>query len=166
MTTLVLNTLEGCDATERIKTILTGNETEMEIVNTSDMKIAHCIGCNQCWLKTPGVCAIKDDYETIVRKLVQTGSLWVVSDTRFGFIDYKGKRVLDRIMPILNMYIEFRDGWMRHQLRYHKLDVGLIYKGAGDQALLEEWCKRTAQNLGGRSLGVIAIDGKEVASCI
>ena len=93
------------------------------------MKIAHCMGCNQCWLKTPGVCAIKDDYESIIKKLVKADNLWIVSDTHFGFLDYRGKRVLDRIMPMLNMYIIFRDGWMRHQLRYHSLNVGVIYKG-------------------------------------
>ena len=58
---------------------------------------------------------------------------------------------------MLNMYIMFRDGWMRHQLRYHSLNVGVIYKGDGNQQLLEDWCNRTAANLGGRSLGVLAL---------
>lgn len=99
---------------------------------------------------------------------VDAEDLWIVTDTRFGFIDYRGKRIMDRIMPILNMNIEFRDGWMRHQLRYHALNIGLLYCGDGDQELLEEWCERCAKNLGGKSLGVISLDktGKEVASCM
>ena len=36
-----------------------------ELVDTSEMNISHCVGCNCCWLKTPGICAIKDDYENI-----------------------------------------------------------------------------------------------------
>ena len=110
MKTLVLNTL-GNDYTEQIKALI--KDKEIEIVDTSGMKIAHCMGCNQCWLKTPGICAIKDDYEEIIKKLVETENLWIVSDTRFGFLDYKGKRLMDRIMPMLNMTIGFRDGWMR-----------------------------------------------------
>ncbi len=82
MKTFVLNTLEH-SAPDQISTLI--HDTDVEIINTSDMKIAHCMGCNQCWLKTPGVCAIKDDYEVIVRKLVDAESLWLVSDTRFGF---------------------------------------------------------------------------------
>ncbi|MBR5083351.1 MAG: flavodoxin family protein [Prevotella sp.] len=158
MMTIVLNTLDASDASDKICAIVSKEEKEVEVINTSDMKIAHCIGCNQCWLKTPGVCAIKDDYEEIVKKLVQASNLWIVSDTHFGFLNHRGKQVLDRLMPILNMYIQFRDGWMRHQLRYHSLNVGVIYKGCGDQQLLEEWCERTSQNLGGHSLGAIAID--------
>ena len=156
--TIVINTLEAGVYTEQINALLANNDFDIEIIDTANMKIAHCMGCNQCWLKTPGVCAIKDDYETIIKKLVSADNVWLVSDTKFGFIDYRGKRILDRIMPMLNMYIIFRDGWMRHQLRYHSLNVGVIYKGDGDQQMLEEWCNRTAANLGGRSLGVLALE--------
>ncbi len=162
--TIVLNTLETGDYADEIDTLVSNMGNEVEMIKTSEMNISHCLGCNQCWLKTPGVCAIKDDYEKIVRKLVGAQNLWIVSDTRFGFLDYRGKRVMDRIMPMLNMNIEFRDGWMRHQLRYHTLNVGVIYKGKGDQQLLDEWCERAAVNLGGHSLGATAlIGGKEDA---
>ena len=155
MKTLVLNTL-GKEVSEQVKSLI--KDKKVEVVDTSDMKIAHCMGCNQCWLKTPGICAIKDDYEKIIKKLVETENLWIVSDTRFGFLDYKGKRVMDRIMPMLNMTVGFRDGWMRHELRYHPLNVGLLYKGTADQMMMEDWCKRTAANIGGRSLGAIDIN--------
>ena len=161
MKTLVLNTL-GKEALDQVNALI--KDKEVEVVDTSDMKIAHCMGCNQCWLKTPGICAIKDDYEKIIKKLVETENLWIVSDTRLGFLDYKGKRVMDRIMPMLNMTVCFRDGWMRHKLRYHALNIGLLYKGAADQAMMEDWCKRTAANIGGQSLGAIALDPQSAIS--
>ena len=153
MKTLVLNTL-GKEVSEQIKALI--KDKELEIVETSDMRIAHCMGCNQCWLKTPGICAIKDDYEIILKKLVQADNLWIVSDTKFGFLDYKGKRVMDRIVPMLNMTVGFRDGWMRHEMRYHPLNIGLLYTGDADQTMMEDWCKRTAANISGQSLGAIA----------
>ena len=161
MKTLVLNTL-GKEVSEQIKSLVKDNESE--IVDTSDMKIAHCMGCNQCWLKTPGICAIKDDYEEIIKKLVESENLWIVSDTRLGFLDYQGKRLMDRIMPMLNMTIGFRDGWMRHELRYHSLNIGLLYKGDADQAMMEDWCKRTAANIGGHPLGAIAFEKAKESS--
>ena len=156
--TLVLNTLESGNISEQIKALFADKNEEIEIINTADLKIMHCMGCNNCWLKTPGVCAIKDDYEIILKKLVAAENLWVVADTKFGFIDYRGKRVLDRVVPMLNMYIEFRDGWERHQLRYHPLNFGVIYKGNGNRELLEEWSMRVARNMAGHSLGVINLD--------
>ena len=153
--TIVLNTLEPDIASDQVYSFFGKKDSQTEVINTSGMKISHCMGCNHCWLKTPGICAIKDDYEGIIKKLVGAENLWLVSDTRFGFIDWRGKRVIDRLMPMLNMYVEFRDGWERHQVRYHALNVGLLYKGNGDQLLLEEWCERTAANLAGHSLGVI-----------
>ena len=159
--TLVLNTLESGNISEQIKALFADKNEEIEIINTADLKIMHCMGCNNCWLKTPGVCAIKDDYEIILKKLVAAENLWVVADTKFGFIDYRGKRVLDRVVPMLNMYIEFRDGWERHQLRYHPLNFGVIYKGNGNRELLEEWSMRVARNMAGHSLGVISLDKDE-----
>ena len=162
--TLVLNTLESGIISEQIKALFADKNEEIEIINTADLKIMHCMGCNNCWLKTPGICAIKDDYEIILKKLVAAENLWVVADTKFGFIDYRGKRVLDRVVPMLNMYIEFRDGWERHQLRYHPLNFGVIYKGNGNRELLEEWSMRVARNMAGHSLGVISLDNAEKPS--
>ncbi len=161
--TIVLNTIEGKAVLEQISNLI--KDDEKEIVNTSDIIIAHCMGCNQCWLKTPGVCAIKDDYESIIKKLVGAENLWLVSDTSFGFVDWHGKRVMDRIVPMLNMYVEFRDGLERHELRYHPLNFGLLYKGQADQEFLEEWSRRVASNLAGQSLGVYNI-GKEDEPCM
>lgn len=156
--TIVLNTLENENNANLIESFLSDTDQQVRIVNTASMKISHCMGCNQCWLKTPGVCAINDDYKQIIRQLADAQNLWLVTDTKFGFLDYRGKRVMDRIMPMLNMYIEFRDGWMRHQLRYQALNVGVIYKGDGDQELLQEWSERCAMNLGGKSLGAVSLE--------
>ena len=141
--TLVLNTLESGDCSEQIKALFADKNEEIEIVNTAELKIMHCMGCNNCWLKTPGVCAIKDDYEIILKKLVNAENFWVVADTKFGFIDYRGKQVLDRVVPMLN-----------------------IYKGNGNRELLEEWSMRVARNMAGRSLGVISFNqnGMEMPS--
>lgn len=165
---LVINTLKDKLCNKHIASLFDKANSQFQMIDTDDLNIHHCIGCNVCWLKTPGQCAIKDDYKQIIQQLVDAQNLWLVSDTRYGFLDYRGKRIMDRIMPMLNMNIEIRDGWMRHQLRYHALNIGVLYRGNGNKELLEEWCERCAMNLGGKSLGVISLDkyGKEVASCM
>ena len=144
------------------------NAVEFELIDTVGMHISHCVGCNYCWLKTPGVCAIQDDYEPILRKMSRAGQVWLVSDTHFGFVSWQTKNIIDRIMPLVTMYLKFKDGQMRHVMRYnHQPDIGIIYTGDGDQAYLEWWCQRTALNLGSRSLGVFSeSNGKEAVSCM
>lgn len=83
---------------------------EYEIVHTADMDIKNCIGCNYCWLKTPGICTIKDDYEVILKKIIQADQMWIVADTQFGFISYKGKNLVDRMMPVVTMNLHMKNG--------------------------------------------------------
>lgn len=145
-----------------------GNAAGFELIDTTGMNISHCVGCNCCWLKTPGVCAIQDDYEPILRKMNRADQVWLISDTRFGFISWQTKNIVDRIMPLVTMYLKVKDGQMRHVMRYdHQPDIGIIYTGDGDQAYLERWCQRTALNLGSRSLGVFSErDKKEAVVCM
>ena len=102
--TIVLNTLETALPTEQIESLLAGTDQQVKIIHTAGMRINHCIGCNQCWLRTPGQCAINDDYKQIIKQLVNAQNLWLVTDTKFGFLDYRGKRVMDRIMTMLNWH--------------------------------------------------------------
>ena len=71
-------------------------------------------------------------------------------------------------MPLVTMYLKFKDGQMRHVMRYDRQpDIGIIYTGDGDQVYLERWCQRTALNIGSRSLGVFSESrGKEAVSCM
>lgn len=144
------------------------NPAEFELIDTTGMHISHCVGCNYCWLKTPGICSIKDDYTPILKKMNEAGQVWLISDTQFGFVSYQTKNIVDRVMPLVTMYLKFKDGQMRHVMRYdHQPDIGIIYTGDGDQAYLEHWCQRTALNLGSHSLGVFSAEHKkEAISCM
>jgi len=156
--TVVLNTLTDNTVADKFMEIL-GKENEVvERFDTEGMKISHCMGCNYCFLKTPGECVMKDDFVQILKQLVHSDKLWLIADTRFGFVDSKGKKVMDRIIPMLNMTLEFREGIMRHQLRYGALSVGLIYTGEGNSELLDFWCRRASGNLGGCSLGAHPVE--------
>ena len=165
---LIVNTTTDTSVKDDLKKNLEGSKAETEIVEAGNLQISHCIGCNYCWLKTPGECTIKDDFEMILEKIVHADQLWVISDTALGFIDHKGKNVYDRMIPNLTMYLTFYKGQLRHVPRYKKLpDVGLIYLGNGDKAFLKHWNERAALNFKRKSLGVFERDElKEAVSCM
>ena len=165
---LVVNTTSDTSLTEEIRQAAGSKADDIEIIEAAELKIGHCIGCNFCWLKTPGECAVKDDYEIILKKLIHADQYWVISDTALGFIDHKGKNVFDRILPILTMNLHFVGDQMRHVSRYGKnADVGIIYKGDADKEYLERWTERAALNLESKSLGVFDESKiKEAVSCM
>ena len=165
---LVVNTTSDTSVTEEIRKQAADKSIDIDIVEASELKISHCIGCNFCWLKTPGECAVKDDYEIILKKLIHADQYWVISDTALGNIDHKGKNVFDRILPILTMNLHFVGGQMRHISRYGRnADVGLIVRGETDKEYLERWTERATLNLESRSLGVFGVSQiKEAVSCM
>ncbi|MBR3516187.1 MAG: flavodoxin family protein, partial [Lachnospiraceae bacterium] len=67
---LIVNTTSDTSITEELKRNFEEKHIEAEIVEAAPLRISHCIGCNYCWLKTPGECAIKDDYEIILKKVI------------------------------------------------------------------------------------------------
>ena len=165
---LIVNTTEDKDITAKLKKDAADKGIETDIVEASDMRISHCIGCNHCWLDTPGECSVKDDYEKILRKIVKADQMWVISGTALGFIDHKGKNIYDRILPILTMNLKFIKGQMRHICRYdNRVDMGLIVNGECDKEYLVRWNERVALNVDSKALGVYGIEEYEEAlSCM
>lgn len=171
MSTLVINTVPNPDAVAEIAEFeqsIKQQDPHCKIIHTEHLKISHCIGCNFCWLKTPGICCIQDDYEAILKEIIAHDKIVLVTETRFGFVTSQTKNLLDRILPIATMYLHFGGNQMRHVKRYDiHPDIGVVYMGKGNRAYLNTWLERTTLNFEGKSLGAYPIQqGKEMLSCI
>lgn len=161
---LIVSTLEKSDKdSERIINKLKQNINNIEVIYAEDMNIKGCIGCNHCWLVTPGVCTIKDDYEKLLIKFLQAKQVIFITDLKLGFVSYKLKNIIDRLLPLATMNLRFKNGQMRHYPRYNKhYKMGLIYKGDGNQEFLEKWFERVMINFEGTSLGAYNMKDEEV----
>ncbi len=147
---------------QSIASALTARGHFVKSMATRDMDIRPCIGCNDCWLKTPGICAIKDDYEKILIEMLRTDRILFFAEGRLGFVSHSMKDVVDRILPLATMYLHFKEGQMRHISRYGKnVDAALAYSGESDRELLERWMRRFTVNMDGSSLGAFKIDEEE-----
>ena len=163
MKCLIINTFPQNDATshEMIHSWSDGpNETEAFYAD--NFKIGHCIGCTHCWLKTPGVCAVKDDWELLFKKFVQADTVIFMTEAKLGFVPHPMKNIIDRLIPLAVPYTELYRGEMRHTSRYKKCwNIGLVYSGDGDNAFLNDWLERVALNFFSKSLGAYSFEESE-----
>lgn len=142
--------------------IVLKKDSQLQAISTSDMKIKHCIGCNDCWIKTPGLCCIKDDYEQILIKMLQADCVIFLTETKLGFVCSQMKNLVDRILPLATMHLKFKNGQMRHYSRYGRQpDMALLYTGDADHEYLNLWLDRVNINLHSRSLGAYEFKDRE-----
>ena len=141
---------------------------EVRVIHAYEMDLRPCVGCNACWLKTPGLCSIRDGYEELLQAYLEYDAVVFLAGTALNFVDHRMKNVIDRLLPLATMYTRIVDGQCRHVPRYDKrFRFGLLYDGAADGGYLNEWLGRVALNLSGSSLGAWPMDrAGEVLSCI
>lgn len=95
-------------------------------IDVSVEKPAPCIGCFNCWMKTPGVCIYRDDAGTrFVREVYNADWMVFVSRITWGSYSASIKAYADRILPVLHPYFRKINGEMHHKLRYGKMPITL-----------------------------------------
>ena len=155
MRLLIVNTLpKEAPAAQAAVQELRENVTELRVINAYEMELQPCVGCNACWLKTPGICSIKDGYDELLRAYLEYDSAVFICGTALNFVDHRMKNVIDRILPLLTMLLAVEDGQMRHVARYKKrLRWGMVYAGEADEDYMNRWMKRVTDNARGECLG-------------
>ena len=140
----------------------------VQVIHAYEQNFRPCMGCNACWLVTPGICTVKDSYEALLKAYLQYDAVLFLSGTALNFVDHRMKNLIDRLLPLVTMYIRIADGQCRHVPRYDKkFRFGLLYAGSADRAYLTRWMERVMLNFDGESLGAYPIENAgEVFSCI
>jgi len=83
-----------------------------------EMKIAPCMGCFGCWVKTPGICVIDDIAREIARDIVQSDVLVYLTPIVFGGYSSELKKALDRSISIILPFFQNIEGEIHHKARY------------------------------------------------
>jgi multimeric flavodoxin WrbA len=90
-------------------------------------KIHHCIGCYGCWIKTPGVCVIKDGYENIGQLFSKCDELIVISKCVYGSYSSFIRNVWDRSISYLLPYFVLKNHETHHKKRYKNQFSKTVY---------------------------------------
>lgn len=107
-------------------------------------QIHNCIGCFNCWIKTPGKCVISDGYEEMGKNLSRCSELVIISQCVYGSTSPFIKNVMDRAISYIHPNFCIRDGEMHHKRRYpNKIKIIAYFYGEN----ITEAEKETARKL-------------------
>jgi multimeric flavodoxin WrbA len=84
-------------------------------------KILDCIGCHNCWTKTPGECTIKDAGSELPKKVIQSDILLLLTPVTFGMYSSELKKAIDRLpCPLMLPFFKRVNGETHNLQRYKK----------------------------------------------
>ncbi|MCE5314075.1 MAG: GNAT family N-acetyltransferase [Armatimonadota bacterium] len=90
---------------------------EFETIYLKDKKINHCIGCFDCWFKTPGICVFKDDMPELMAKVPKADMVVCAVPLYIYTVTGLMKDFMDRLLPLAQPFIDLRDGMSTHPSR-------------------------------------------------
>ena len=132
----------------------------LKVVRLDNKSITACIGCWNCWLKTPGRCVMKDQMAESYADYVNSDVIILLIDTAQGFIDHKAKAFLDRTIPHYHPYIKIVDGECHHVARYKcYTDMVFYYDTEGlntqEEHVIEDYLYRTAYHFQSKAYRIV-----------
>ncbi len=87
---------------------------------SDDGTIKNCIGCFQCFVKTPGRCVLKDNYNKMGETLGHADEVIIISECIYGTYSTFVRNTLDRSLSLIHADFTYRRNHeMHHKLRYH-----------------------------------------------
>lgn len=78
---------------------------DVDVIYLADKKIHHCIGCLQCWFKTPGRCVFQDDMADCLEQFAQADLIIFATPLYVFSMTGLMKNFLDRSVPLCDPFL-------------------------------------------------------------
>ena len=95
-----------------------------------DDRLAYCLGCFECWTKTPGLCCIDDAGRAVAASIIGSDLAIYLTPITFGGYSSALKKAVDRSICLLSPFFKRIDGEVHHHARYDRypelLGVGVL----------------------------------------
>ena len=95
-----------------------------------DDRLAYCLGCFECWTRTPGLCRIDDAGRAVAASIIGSDLAIYLTPITFGGYSSALKKAVDRSICLLSPFFKRIDGEVHHHARYDRypdlLGVGVL----------------------------------------
>lgn len=103
---------------------------QVETWTLRDEKVAYCLGCFECWTKSPGICRIDDAGRAIAASIIAGDLVVYLTPVTFGGYASALKKAVDRSICLVSPFFTQIDGEVHHQPRYRRypalLGIGVL----------------------------------------
>jgi len=130
-------------------------EDKGHVVTQLDLRelgLKYCIGCFDCWTKTPGICDSDEASRAMGRAVINSDfTLWA-APLKMGFPSATLKMGFDKHLPLIHPYMVVDQGEAHHLKRYEKYPrVGMLVEREEDTTdqdlkIITDLFSRTALN--------------------
>ncbi len=111
----------------QLKGVLETGGHHVTLINLRELKLRYCIGCFDCWIKTPGECVVRDASLEIDRAVINSDFYLCAAPLKMGFPDALLKMAMDKMLPLLHPYDGVAYGEAHHSKRYARYPrLGLL----------------------------------------
>jgi multimeric flavodoxin WrbA len=118
--------LDGCGLLDQdlapvlggLSDVLTRDGSQIETFPLRELKLAHCLGCFGCWVKTPGMCVEDDAGRRIAKAVIQSDTTVFYTPVTFGGYSPDLKKIMDRFVQLISPYFQMDHGEVHHPPRY------------------------------------------------
>ena len=136
-------------------------------INVLEQTISRCIGCFNCWVKTPGKCVIRDDAPKIYSAIAKSKEVIYISKVKYGGYDAPMKTLLERILPTQQAFIRLHHNEVHHYQRDVSLKRATIiaYDAVSkeEKTVFSALVNRNAYNMNFESHSVIFTTKEELS---
>jgi multimeric flavodoxin WrbA len=101
-----------------LSNVLKQDGAQVETFPLREMKLAHCLGCFDCWVKTPGMCVEADAGREIAKAIIQSDTTVLFTPVTFGGYSPELKKMMDRFIQLISPYFQMDHGEVHHPPRY------------------------------------------------
>lgn len=127
----------GNSLEETLLKALKENNYDFNHYNVSEAEMKKCIGCFNCWVKTPGLCIFDDITRDIAKADVNSDLYIILNEVKYGGYSSRIKKIFDRSLCKILPFFKEVNGEMHHAPRYDKYP-DLFFIGYGDDITEKE----------------------------
>ena len=152
MKSVILDATENNNYIEEIlKQQLEKCQDEVSYYKLKDKNIMPCRACGACSNVEPGLCALKDDMQEVLRDIAKGERIIMLTPIVFGGYSSLLKRAVDRFMVLGLPFLFVKKGKLLHPMRYGtKAIIGIGIAGEGPMGQEENFklvVERNALNM-------------------